>query len=372
MTRTANIIRSLSVIALMVLFLLPMAGHLLTADKDVSTVENRTLQTRPAWTGNWTSYRKSFDIYLNDQFGFRGLGIKADNQLKLVFEGELPLVVLGQQDWLFLSEPALWNSYQGKTFTPETVDSWLESLRNLKAAFEENGAQFYAMIPPNKARIYPEHAPIHYGAPGPHLLAALFADSRADDLNLINVMPPLLSQKETAQVYYRTDTHWTSIGAYQAYAAFIETVNAKGGNVRLLGQDKLKPKRVQDREGDLFRLFAKSDFETDTLLDFTPPAAAGFGPRKFDKKSAAPEGLKPKIFEKKAPETTLVIIGDSFSDRLIPLLKHSFDKIVIVHHQEGAFTVDDVLKYDPDFVLFAPVERFGEKLTIFPADIAPN
>lgn len=366
MTRTANIVRNISVITIMTLFLLPMAGHLLTTDKDISTLENRTLQTRPAWTGSWTEFRKTFDTYLNDQFGFRTLGIRADNRLRLSFEGELPLVAMGQKDWLFLSESAYWKSYQGKTYTAETVDIWLENLAALKSTIEKNDTQFYAMVPPNKARIYPEHAPRRYGAPGKHFLADLSTDPRASDLNLLNVMPAILTEKDTGPLYYRTDTHWTLLGAYQAYEALLTQLNANGNDLPLLQQDNLKLKTVADREGDLFRLFAKSGFEPETLQTYTAPPSTGFGPRKFDKKGTAPVGFQSKIFEKKSPKTTLVIIGDSFSDRLIPLLKHSFDKIVIVHHQEGAFAVDDVLKYDPDFVLFAPVERFGEKLSIFP------
>ncbi len=366
MNRPANIIRNLSVIALMVLFLVPLAGHVITPDKDVSPVENRQLQKRPNWTGDWTIFKQDFDRYLNDQFGFRSVGISINNRMKLKFEGELPLVVLGQNDWLFLSEPEIWTSFQGKNFNAAKVETWLDKLAALKTDIEKSGAEFYAIIPPNKARIYPEHAPHRYGAPSQHFLTALIRHEHASDLNLLDVMSPILAEKPAGPVYYRTDTHWTLRGAFQAYETVVDAFNANGNAIPVIGHTDLIPKETLARKGDLYKLFAKSGFEPESLSSFDAPPAKGFRPRKFDRKGTAPVGRQSKIFEKKTPQTTLVIIGDSFSDRLVPLLKHSFDKIVIVHHQEGAFRMEDVTKFKPDIVLFAPVERFGERLSIFP------
>jgi len=366
MTRPANLIRTLAVVILMALFVLPLLGHLITADDEVSAVENRQLQSRPAWTGNWVNFQQSSDRYLNDQFGFRSVGIHINNRLTLKFEGELPLVILGQDDWLFLAEAKIWESYQGKNFDAVKVENWLDKLALLKSDIEKTGAAFYAMVPPNKARIYPEYAPYKYGAPAEHFQAELLKHDRASSLHLLDVMQPILAEKPNGPVYYRTDTHWTLQGAFQAYKTLLEAYTATGATVPVLTQNQLITKKTKAREGDLFRLFAKPGFAPESLNSFDVPPTKGFRPRKFDKKSSAPVGYQPKIFERKKPKTTLVIIGDSFSDRLIPLFKHSFDKIVLVHHQEGEFTLDDVTKHAPDLVLFAPVERFGETLSIFP------
>jgi len=361
-----KIIPNIAVCALIVLFLLPIAGHIVTPDKEVSVSENRAFQTWPKWSGSLTEYRQDFDSYLNDQFGFRKYAIKTNNRLKLKIDGEQPLVVMGQNDWLFLSEPNLWTSYKGGNINELVIDQWFHKLAELKSVMEKDGAQFFAIIPPNKSRIYPEHAPIKYGAPGEHFIDKLNKDKRAEALNLIDILTPILSEKANGPVYYRTDSHWTRLGAFAAYEALIHEMNQDGNNIPILERKSIRRKTIEAREGDLLKILPESGIEPDTLTVIQTPRTLGFKRESLQASTIHAKAWQTLIYQRENPSKTIVVIGDSFSEALQSALRHSFDKIVIVHHKEGRFKVEEVFDHKPDYILFSPVERFGEKLGTFP------
>jgi len=80
----------------------------------------------------------------------------------------------------------------------------------------------------NKHSIYPEHLP---GSLRPvsekrrldQLLDYMGARS---DVRLIDVRPALLEAKKEKRVYHWTDSHWNDLGAYHAYRAVMERLEA--------------------------------------------------------------------------------------------------------------------------------------------------
>jgi hypothetical protein len=60
-----------------------------------------------------------------------------------------------------------------------------------------------------------------------------------------------------------------------------------------------------------------------------------------------------------APQGTLVIVGDSFGDAMTGHFRPSYSEIIRIHHGAHLKTVtlDEVLAYNPDAVLFATAER---------------
>jgi hypothetical protein len=62
-------------------------------------------------------------------------------------------------------------------------------------------------------------------------------------------------------------------------------------------------------------------------------------------------------------QKTLVVIGDSFTDAMMPYLKWPYDRVVRIHHGAGDYTVgtDEVLSYNPDAVLIMIVERSAHR-----------
>ncbi|MGK9518008.1 hypothetical protein O6467_24950, partial [Salmonella enterica subsp. enterica] len=53
---------------------------------------------------------------------------------------------------------------------------------------------------------------------------------------------------------------------------------------------------------------------------------------------------------------TLLLLRDSFSTELLPLLKKHFDTIVMAHVQDGFFRTDLIEQFNPDAVAIVVIE----------------
>lgn len=104
-----------------------------------------------------------------------------------------------------------------KVKTPDysDVDKNVMAINNFA---EENDFPVYMMLVPTSAEFYKDHLADFY----PELDQKSFIDyvysGLNDNIAMINVYDELKSHKDD-YIYYRTDHHWTSLGAYYAYAA---------------------------------------------------------------------------------------------------------------------------------------------------------
>ena len=184
---------------------------LLLPKKSFSEKENRKLAERPAfslsslWDGSFTD---GAERYFADHF----FGRDAFSSVNLTFRAltgqkENGGVWLGKKKTLFLipSEP------------DETA---LE--RNLSAmdafAAEYPEVNTYAALIPNACTVLKNRLPAN--APAPDQAAQLARVS--DALPHVWVLDPTeaLEQRRDETIYYRTDHHWTSFGAYTAFLSF--------------------------------------------------------------------------------------------------------------------------------------------------------
>lgn len=187
-----------------------LLGSLISHDRAYSESENRKLAQKPDFT--WSaladgSYFSGWEDYLADQFVGRDFWIS----LRLRF-----LRLAGQREvnGVYLCD-------DGYLMEPPAEPDAVHTARNLEAvndfAARHDDLSMYMAVIPNAAAVLadklPENAPVR--------------DQRADlqaladglrGVTFLNVTQALTAHQDE-QLYYRTDHHWTSLGARYAFEA---------------------------------------------------------------------------------------------------------------------------------------------------------
>lgn len=192
-------------------------------DRAYSENERRALQAMPEFTleslftrDQDQKFTQKYEDYVADQFILRDQFVALKNQAELLIgKKDLGGVYLGEDGYLFSKETSMDQSALRSNLT--FVDSFLEQARTLSSV--ENTA--VTLIPDSghvlSAKL-PAFAPLYdfqsVNTLGKEVLGASYID----------VYPTLVSHKEE-YVYYKTDHHWTSLGAYYAYEALAEALD---------------------------------------------------------------------------------------------------------------------------------------------------
>jgi alginate O-acetyltransferase complex protein AlgJ len=198
MTRSLRILY----IALFLGLLLALGLWSLVAFGNFHRTEQMTLLN-----GKWA---KAVETHYDDEFPIKRLGTNlwAALDFKVFNEGR-PGVILGRDQWLYTDEE----------FDPVANSEQIEAenfalIRGVRDQLKQHGVQLVMAIVPAKARLYPEHI-------GEQTPAALHADlyqqfhAQAQQAGIVapDLLAPLQQAKQQGQVFLRTDTHWTPMGA---------------------------------------------------------------------------------------------------------------------------------------------------------------
>ena len=188
------------------------------------------------------SYRRNLQNYFNDNLGFRRLMIQWSSLVKI---GVLDMslinnVIVGENGWLFYNNPKDGTGirdFLGKeNFSSEQLETIRTNLKQIQDDLSEKGIHFLLIIPPNKQSIYPEYLPerIRNNAGKTRLDQLDRYLKENSDVNLLEMRSALLASKGSYPVYLRTDTHWTSFGAYLAYKTIMTDIIKLYVNISVL------------------------------------------------------------------------------------------------------------------------------------------
>ncbi|AHF66157.1 alginate O-acetyltransferase [Pseudomonas cichorii] len=157
--------------------------------------------------GKWT---KAAETHYDDEFPIKRLGTNlwAALDFKLFNEGR-PGVVVGKDQWLYTDEEfdAIANSEKNE------ADN-LAIIQGVRDELKKQGTELVLAIVPAKTRLYPEHmgdkkpATLHTD-----LYQQFHAQVAQAGIFAPDLLAPLQAAKQKGQVFLRTDTHWTPLGA---------------------------------------------------------------------------------------------------------------------------------------------------------------
>lgn len=186
--------------------------NLIKKDTDFSEMENRYLAQKPELTlGNIldSSFGTQYETYVNEQFIFRNqwIGGKAITET-LLGKQENNGVIKGKNGYLFNKQL--------------NIDKQLK--KNVKAIrdFGKNtNTKTYVSIVPNSYDILKDYLP--KGTPNidQEALIEQSYETLKEEKKITNIkLDNTLKEHKNEYIYYRTDHHWTTLGAYYGYLQF--------------------------------------------------------------------------------------------------------------------------------------------------------
>lgn len=199
---TANI-----AIFAVLLVLLP-ALTLFLPKKTFSENENRYLQEFPVPTLKTIkdkSFMSAFEKFFSDHFVLREQWIQLKNQMEIVTNKK-------EINGVYLTEKRL---IEHQELNEDIIQQNTEAINSFAEKYKK---PTFLMVVPTAESIYTDQLP---------LMAPYFDQKKVIDeiyttsnksLTCIDVFTPLLSAKNQ-YIYYNTDHHWTSLGAYLGYFA---------------------------------------------------------------------------------------------------------------------------------------------------------
>ena len=188
---------------------------LLTPDREFSQGENRKLAQRPEFSlaalADGSFYGDLGD-YLADQFPGRDLWISLNLKLNQFFgQQEASGVYLGEDGYLIQDPSAPDEENLARNL--QSINSFCAKYGNLKhtMAIIPNAATIHADKLPSNAPVRDQRADL--ASLDAAVTGAVFAD-----------VTEYLSQRSDEYLFYKTDHHWTSLGAFHTFNALAPTL----------------------------------------------------------------------------------------------------------------------------------------------------
>jgi len=105
--------------------------------------------------------------------------------------------------------------------TDSIVKSYAEAVGNLHTALGSE-VKVISLVTPNAAQFYTDKD-MHTGASDQKAMIELCYGSMPEDIVTVDAFSKLKAHKDE-YIYFRTDHHWTQLGAYYAYTAYCEAL----------------------------------------------------------------------------------------------------------------------------------------------------
>lgn len=315
--------------------------NIIQPTKVFSSKENRYLEGFPElsfktiMTGEFST---DFEKYASDQFVGRDnwIGLKTVSGLAIL-KKDNGRVYFGKDDYLFDVE----NNLNDEQFTLNIniLNKFSQAIKKV-----EKDIKITALLVPTKTEILGEKLPAYAPVIDEKLLVEKIKEALNKNINVTDLIDKF-SEHSNEYIYYKTDHHWTSKGAFYAYEKYLNIV---GGNP-LLETDFIIEMVSDEFYGTSYR---KANFylgKGDIINKYTPKNPLDLEIsynnsstskelydnsflNKTDKYSFFLGGDKAlvEINTSVKNNKTIVVLKDSFANSMIPFLVNNYENIIII------------------------------------------
>ena len=336
--------------------------NFIAKDRDFSESENRVLASFPKLTLSSIAdgtFMKNFETYMSDQFVLRDRMIS----LKSYFDRLSGLreengVYIGDDGFL-IEKPSKYTAKKAKAMA-KSINSFIKKYPELNKMIA---------ISPNASYIYSEKLPLGIELHSQQSeLKGIKNRLEGENYTFLNVGKALEKAKEKSDVFYRTDHHWTTRGAYAVFKSIADKWNLDRSQVKYKfltvsgdfegtlasktgihdRKDKIEICLPENSEGSYLVSYESQDKRTTSL----------FEPSKLQQKNKYEVFLggnydKVVIDTVSQSRATLLIIKDSYANCLIPMLTPYFAKIIVADPRYMTDSIHTVMdEYNISHVLF--------------------
>jgi alginate O-acetyltransferase complex protein AlgJ len=301
-------------------------------------------------------------------------------------------VVIGLNGWLFLGDRFENVISDGRRGISDKAIANGASIGDASMAWDtwlrQNGVKLYkVMVAPNKESIYPELMPFWARPLPPTATDALMAGT--DSKIYIDLRDALKQAKatQTEALYFKTDTHWNSLGAGIAFRAFAKEVAGALPELRWPAENAFQLFGVGSRqETDLVRILRLRNDVTNRSpslgIENIPVETTHYEleTEKVIRTGGNPEvGDLPVIVRSRDAlnRKRVLWLRDSFGVALSPFMAATFHEVIQVYAHDTLKSerrfAELVKAWRPDYVFVTVVERSARRdlFTTLPPPIKP-
>lgn len=301
-------------------------------DRDFSSLENRNLSKKPKLTIETLfngSYMEKYESYIDDQFLFRDNFITLKSTLEyLQGKTENNNILYGKNNRLFEKVTKVDEDRLNKNI--EAIDIFCKNI--------DTRVNF--LLVPNSSEVYKEDVPYgSYTINQEENINSIY--NSLENTNNINVFD-ILKENSNEYIYYNTDHHWTSYGAYLAYKSLCIDLNLIPIDI-----EDLTENTIDNFLGTYFSKSKNFNVKKDTLtyyelssnIEMTIDNAVYNSLYDYEKAS---ETDKYGLFLRGNNSLTIIknkdlnnnkkilVIKDSYANCFVPFLTENFEEIHVV------------------------------------------
>jgi len=332
MDKKQNAIVTIGVISFIILFL--SLTDVVTEDRVFSETENRVLAVRPKFSKEALlegDYTVDYEAYVTDQFIGRDKWIAVKTVWDILLQKQtINGVYLGEDDYLI-------EQHKPEDYPSGLVEKKLTLLEKLVKRWDAK-----VMLVPTADNILteklPDNSPFYNQA---EFLAEV--KERVGGENYIDVYSALKRHSDK-EIYYKTDHHWTSQGAYYGYAEWLKSVGeyplVRSINRREVVTEEflgtLHSRINLPMEGEVIEYFYDTEENPVTVKYENGRVRDTFYEEKYlDTKNKYGYFLDDnhafiEIKTSNQNGKTLFVIKDSYANCTIPLLAQHYEKVYVL------------------------------------------
>jgi hypothetical protein len=303
--------------------------------KNFSIEENRNLQPIPKFKLSLVFsgvYIGNLSNYIIDHFPFRSTFMNMQTKIsKMSGKNDINEIYFSDNDYLIQKYDK--SHHNNKIIN--TLNEFNKSVNyvNTNLILVPTSISINNRLLPNNAPTYSEISSINY------IYNKIHFDT-------INIYDTLLKHNKDYQMFYRLDNHWTSFGAYYAYVEY-----AKANNLKAYSLNSFDIKEVSnDYKGSLYTKTADYNAGPDSMHIFSLPNTNYTVEYIYEEKQAdslyKTEFLKGRdkysyflgstnsliviTNNQISTDKELIVIGDSYSNSIIPFLVNHYKKVHVI------------------------------------------
>lgn len=327
-------------------------------DQEFSDMENRKLEQKPVFSGKVFldgSYQRDYEAWLNDQFLWRdGWSFAAANLQAAFGKKDINGVYVGKDGYLI-------EKYQETDFEQEQAEENVKYLSDfLNYAIKHYGKDnTHCIMLPSKAETLTEYLPAFAEAfCGKNVWEEL--GGRLEEPGVLLDVGDILKKHQKDYIFYRTDHHWTTLGAYYAWAVYAE---AAGLEIKDLSHYQRETAfaefygttynkahiHVPPDQVELFHHPGEEGIHVD-MDDGELVADSVYFPEEaekgFNKYSVffSKNTFQVVVDTKAGTGKRLLLIKDSFANCFVPFLTEDYEQIIMIDYRYGKLPISKILE----------------------------
>lgn len=349
------------IIFILILFLF-LIINIIVPNKEKSVQENRMLATKPKFRLSSLisgDYDEKFEAYMDDQFVGRDMWRKLKVTVDRICGSRLENgVYIGRNGQLLEQIEVADENHLAANI--KAIKSFSESQKKIPVRM---------MLVPDAANVLNHSLPALAKPEDQTQMFSMVRKDLGDSVEWIDVSTELNKHK-TEKIYYKTDHHWTTLGAFYAFQATAPSLGIEGDlsgkyvshAVSSSFNGMLASKSgVNLGEKEQIDIYVPTEEDTDLIIDYVDEGKRStslYDSSKLKEKDQYTVflGGNSSLLDIRTVSTStkrLLLVKDSFANSFIPFLTPYYREIVVVDPRYYSGTINDLMdSYRISEVLF--------------------